>query len=113
MVHMNQCELIQYREKLKQSETKIEALVSDKASTKELHNKEYLEMSDRTLKLQNEIETCTNRAMKAEENLNLSNALSSLIEDKASDTKANETMLEVCLLSFSFITLFIDSNSNI
>ena len=51
-------------------------------------------MSHRTFKLQNEIEICTNRAMKVEENLNLSNDLSSLIENKASDTKANETTLE-------------------
>ena len=101
---MNQCELIQYRERLKQSEDKIEALVNDKASTKELHSKECLEMNDRINKLQNEIDTCTNRAMKAEENLNLSNALSSLIEDKVSDTKANETMLEVCALHFFHAT---------
>ena len=79
------------------NKTKIEALVSDKVSTKELHNKEYLDMSDRTLKIQNEIEICTNRAMKVEENLNLSNDLSSLIENKASDTKANETMLDACM----------------
>ena len=95
LISTNKCELVRSNEKIYQLEVKINEILSEKKAVIEKHERECIELNAKISMLMAEVTLSSNRAQKAEENVDLSKAVTTLIEERALESKTREKLTEV------------------